>query len=192
VEICDRGNPLNDSLPHRAPHDKETGKIMGLDMYLRYRQSHSGYSYGDNDTTGYDNLVAAAGLTEIASKTSPYASVEVTVMYWRKVNAIHGWFVNELAGGVDECQEIHVTRENLQTLRDLCFEALSIPAGMSLADHAVRVLPPSEGFFFGSTEVDEYYIQDLQETMDGLDRILSHLPTENEGWDWSLIYQASW
>jgi hypothetical protein len=165
---------------------------MGLDMYLRYRKNYSGYELPTSDTTAYKNLIAAAGISEIASKTSPYVSVEVTVMYWRKVNSVHAWFVNELADGVDECQEIHVSRENLQTLRDLCFEALSIPAGVSLADHAASVLPPAEGFFFGSTNVDEYYVQDLQETMDGLDRVLANVPAEGEGWDWSLIYQASW
>jgi hypothetical protein len=164
---------------------------MGLDMYLRYRKNLSGYeSLGD--TSEYKAIVEAAGLSDIASGQSPYATVEVTVAYWRKVNAVHAWFVNELADGVDECQEIRVTRENLQQLRDTCFEALSVPAGMSLGEHATNVLPPTPGFFFGSTDVDEYYVKDLENTMDQIDRVLSNLPDDGEDWDWSLTYQASW
>ena len=47
------------------------------------------------------------------------------VGYWRKANAIHGWFIRELANGVDECQPIFVSRDNLATLRELCVKALS-------------------------------------------------------------------
>jgi hypothetical protein len=165
---------------------------MGLDMYLRYRKNFSGYNLGDSDPAIYQQVIEAAGLADAASKDSPYATVEVTAMYWRKANMIHTWFVDTLGGGVDECQEIHVPREKLKELRDLCFEALSVPAGMSLTEHAEKVLPTASGFFFGSTEYDEWYVQDLQSTMDGLDRVLATLPDDGEGWDWSLIYQASW
>jgi hypothetical protein len=164
---------------------------MGLDMYLKYRKNVSGYE-SVGDSSEYKALVEAAGLSDIASTYSPYLTMEVTVAYWRKVNAVHGWFVSELAAGRDECQEIPVTRENLQQLRDTCFEALSVPAGVSLTDHANEVLPPIPGFFFGATEVDEYYVRDLEDTMDQIDRVLSNLPADGEGWDWNLTYQASW
>ena len=164
---------------------------MGLDMYLKYRKNMSGYDFSP-ESEAYKALVAEAGLNEIASGLSPYLSMEVTAIYWRKVNAVHGWFVNELAGGEDHCQEIHVTREKLEELRNLCFEALSVPAGSSLQEHAPTVLPPTPGFFFGSEEIDEYYIEDLKYTMTEIDRVLAQLPNDGEGWDWSLYYQASW
>ena len=119
-------------------------------------------------------------------------TVDVCVMYWRKANAIHGWFVNELGGGVDECQQIHVTRDNLIDLRNLCFEAMSVPAGSTMEKHAEEVLPPTSGFFFGSSEIDDWYFEDLKQTIEGIDRVLANLPEEGEGWDWSLYYQASW
>ena len=46
------------------------------------------------------------------------------VGYWRKANAIHGWFVRELADGVDECQEIPVSKIKLLELQALCLSAL--------------------------------------------------------------------
>lgn len=165
---------------------------MGLDMYLKYRKSFSGYEFAGNDPTEYNEIVRTLALQEMVTSDSPFAEVEVTAIYWRKANAIHGWFVNELADGVDECQPIRVPREKLVELRSLCFDALSIPAGSNLQDHASSVLPPTGGFFFGSTEIDEWYVKDLEHTMSEIDRVLKVLPEEGEGWDWSLTYQASW
>jgi len=167
---------------------------MGLDMYLKYRKSFHGYEHtSDSDEKEkYHNIIEAAGLDGMVTSDSPFVEVETTVIYWRKANAIHGWFVNECGGGVDECQSIPVTREQLVKLRELCFEALSIPAGSSLQDHAPTVLPPTPGFFFGSYDVDEWYVSDLERTMREIDRLLPLLPVDGEGWDWGLVYQASW
>lgn len=167
---------------------------MGLDMYLEVRKHFSGYDFAGQEEkiAAYKKVIEAAGLEDASAKTNPYATVSTTAIYWRKANAIHGWFVDTLANGVDECQEIHVPREKLQELREMCFDALSIPAGMTLAQHAETVLPTASGFFFGSTDYDEFYEKDLQDTMDGIDRVLATLPEDGEGWDWSLVYRASW
>ena len=46
------------------------------------------------------------------------------VGYWRKANAVHGWFVRECANGVDECQEIPVSKIKLLELQAHCLIAL--------------------------------------------------------------------
>ena len=46
------------------------------------------------------------------------------VGYWRKANAIHGWFVRECGNNVDECQEIPVSKIKLLELQALCLAAL--------------------------------------------------------------------
>lgn len=46
-------------------------------------------------------------------------------------------------------------------------------------------LPPASGFFFGSTEIDEYYAEDLQNTIDQLEPLLKES-------DVSFYYQSSW
>ena len=48
-------------------------------------------------------------------------------------------------------------------------------------------LQPTAGFFFGSTEKDEWYYNDLLETLDIVDNALSH-----DSEQWEVIYQASW
>lgn len=167
---------------------------MGLDMYLHARKYVSKFDYSDWDRQSdewpppidqmYSSLEAEAptGLT----KYSDFGGIEVSypVAYWRKANAVHGWFVNECANGVDECQPIYVPREKLVELRDLCKSVVNEPV------MAGDVLPPTPGFFFGSYEVDDWYMEDMKHTVEMLDHILSLIPEEE--FDWSFIYQASW
>ena len=173
---------------------------MGLDMYLNARIHVSKLDYSDWDRNTdewppptsqmFRSLEADAptGLT----KYSEFAGIEVSypVAYWRKANAIHGWFVNECAGGVDECQPIYVPREKLVELRDACKAVASVHAGSVEAVAAENNLMPTPGFFFGSYEIDEWYMEDLKRTAEMLDHILDLIPEEE--FDWSFIYQASW
>lgn len=48
----------------------------------------------------------------------------------------------------------------------------------------MELLPPQEGFFFGSTKTDKWYYEDLEYTAQALSFV------ENDGEDY--IYQASW
>lgn len=50
--------------------------------------------------------------------------LSVPIRYWRKANAIHNWFVENIANGVDECQEIYVTIEDLHNLDDVILDTL--------------------------------------------------------------------
>jgi hypothetical protein len=101
------------------------------------------------------------------------------VMYWRKANAIHGWFVDNVQNGEDDCKCYELSIDELISLRDACSEALD-----NRDDDA---LPTRQGFFFGSTEKDDYYWDDIQATHDKLnDLITQHTH------DMHYTYQASW
>ena len=155
---------------------------MGLDMYLYRREYLSNYSFSkdDNEKQKFAAIVDAIGIEP--AEDSPHIHVEVCVAYWRKANAIHKWFC-DLDGGKDECQSIYVTRENLVTLAELCRSALIHPA------MAASVLPPQAGFFFGSTEIDEWYMEDMKNTINQIDKILESVPADS----WvDFIYRASW
>jgi hypothetical protein len=102
--------------------------------------------------------------------------------YWRKANQIHNWFVKTLANGVDECQPIQVTKEDVGILHDLCLKVLN---NENLAS---RLLPTQSGFFFGGTEYDEWYFDDLKQTIEITKRVLREFDFENN----ILIYEASW
>jgi hypothetical protein len=152
---------------------------MGLDMYLSAKR----YLYRDADEPISDGINELLGIPSDKSKRFHGASfvakeISIEAMGWRKANAIHGWFVENCQDGKDECQESYVPREKLQELVELCQEALDNPDA--------EVLEPTAGFFFGSYEKDEWYYEDLKNTIEGIERALE-LPTSFE-----FYYQASW
>jgi hypothetical protein len=153
---------------------------MGLDMYLTAKK----YLWSDEDkelSAKINELVGVKADMENRWNGSSLVvkQIEVDAMYWRKANAIHGWFVRRCQDGKDECQESYVSREQLQELVELCHEALDKP------DH--EVLEPTAGFFFGSYEKDEWYYQYLKETIEGITKALT-LPEK----EYEFYYQASW
>lgn len=79
------------------------------------------------------------------------------VGYWRKANQIHNWFVNNIQNGEDECGEYDVPYEKLLELRGLCYDVLKTKNP--------SLLPPTSGFFFGSTEINDHYYDDLRDTI---------------------------
>ena len=104
------------------------------------------------------------------------------VAYWRKANAIHGWIINT-TNAIDDCTPISLTKQDLYNLREVCIKVLDIHT----TDYAEEVLPPASGFFFGSNEVDEWYWQNIEETITLLNKAL------DESIDDAMFeYQASW
>jgi hypothetical protein len=103
-------------------------------------------------------------------------------IYWRKANAIHKWFVDHCQGGVDDCEEYYVGREHL--------EALLADIQKILADHskAPDVLPTQSGFFFGSTDFDEWFWADMERT----EVLLKELLNNPEYDRWDFTYRSSW
>ena len=156
---------------------------MGLDMYLYRREYLSNYSWGSEHEKKKDAFHAIADAVGIQPcKDAPHIHVEVCVAYWRKANAVHKWFCN-LDGGKDECQNIYVTRGQLVELRNLCDSVLLQPA------IGQDILPTQPGFFFGSYDYDEWYMEDIRKTITQLDKILNDVP---EGTWVDFIYRASW
>jgi hypothetical protein len=166
---------------------------MGLDMYLSVRQyvARVDFSAGYDDKTGwavrpeFTELVDSVGMSKfLQSDSTTGAYVEVPVAYWRKANAIHKWFIDNRADGIDECQPISAHVSHLKELLELCEQVL---ADNDLAD---ELLPTEVGFFFGGTEYDESYFQDIQYTKDRLTEVV-RLMEETPEADW-CHYQASW
>ena len=152
---------------------------MGLDMYLSAKR----YLYRDADEPISDGINELLGIPSDKSKRFCGASfvakeISIEAMGWRKANAIHGWFVDRCQDGRDECQESYVSRDKLRELVKLCQEALDDPES--------EALEPTAGFSFGSYEKDEWYYQDLKNTIEGIERALE-LPESFE-----FYYQASW
>jgi len=147
----------------------------------------------------FTQTLEAAGLTDAPRAPIYGVHVEIIVGYWRKANAVHAWFVNNVQGGNDDCKDYYVEDEQLTALRDACNRILATvkvneedKANPILeeiaADLVEELLPPQGGFFFGSTDVDAWYVEDLRETVKQIDAILASPVLQS----CDLYYQSSW
>jgi hypothetical protein len=75
-----------------------------------------------------------------------------------------------------------VEREQLEDLVKQC------EAALVAKDKAETLLPTQSGFFFGSTDYDEWYFEDLKATVTTLKAILANKAFD----DFEFSYRASW
>ena len=150
---------------------------MGLDMYLDKRTYVKRWEHIE-ETKQYKVEVTRGGEpTNIDPNKVKYIIEEAG--YWRKANAIHKWFVDNCQDGVDDCRDAYVEFNQLQTLLDLCRIVIIDKS------KAEQLLPSTSGFFFGNTEYDEWYYNDIQNTIEILEKAL-----EDEDGDY--YYSSSW
>ena len=170
---------------------------MGLDMYL---YTNSKLAKRDAEPT-------------LDEWERGYYHDKGIAMYWRKANAIHQWFVEHVQNGEDDCGTYDVSVEQLQELRDTCMKVLEscnivpgkvtngyrgtkngwepiIEDGSVVEDPSVamELLPTQSGFFFGGTDYDEWYIQDISYTAKAITLMLSNLVERKNDWGWSSWY----
>jgi hypothetical protein len=144
---------------------------MGLDMYLEGRK----YIFGNRDKP------------EIQEDGFRLKEKVLELGYWRKEPNLHGYIVEKFADGKDDCQDIHLSVENMEQIRQAVKD---------------RVLPTTQGFFFGAScdpnsedpqerewalqfekETDEIFAKAIQWLKDG--------EGNREVWR-SVYYRASW
>tara|TARA_R100001443_G_C3354788_1_gene177684 strand:+ start:343 stop:816 length:474 start_codon:yes stop_codon:yes gene_type:complete len=143
---------------------------MGLDMYMTAK-----YYYGGQYIEGSDqehtleidgdfvenNKIDVNNITDISTQ----------VAYWRKANHIHRWFVHNIQRGQDDKKEYIVPKESLEELAETCKAAIR---AYNDNDHEKvnYLLPPGEGFYFGSTEIDQWYLKDTKYTLEICNKLL--------------------
>ena len=161
---------------------------MGLDMYLKASISLSEYDAQLlKDQVDRDNMRKSLDAVKdipcipAAFREQKYFMLETTVVQWRKANQIHKWFVDNVQDGRDDCQTTYVSRDTLRNLIDVCKQVLENK------DLAQSLLPTEGGFFFGSTEYDDYYFRDLEDTIEKVSPLL-----EPEYDNCFLSYSSSW
>lgn len=143
---------------------------MGLDMYLNKRVYFGGDFESTESTGSIKNRLGEHKANEISEVIKP-------AIYWRKANAIHKWFVDNIQDGNDDCNLYYVPYSKLMILKELCDKVLKD------RDSASEILPASRGFFFGSYEYDDWYFENIELTS----RELAKLSKEN-----TYEYTSSW
>jgi len=160
---------------------------MGLDMYL-YKKTYV-QNWEHNPPEQHHQIeIKRGGVLRKDIKPNRICYITEQVAYWRKFNALHGWFIENCAGGVDECQDINVDEDKMKELLETLKEV------SSNFDKAEELLPPVQGFFFGGDEIDEYYKEDVNSTIKIIEELLEeHEQSKEHGlYSGDFEYRASW
>lgn len=105
------------------------------------------------------------------------------LMYWRKANQIHNWFIENCNNGVDNNngKYIKVTYKQIEELLETIRQVLDSE------ELAENILPTCSGCFFGGIDYDEYYFKDLKDTFETLTEKLKGYSRKNK-----FTYWSSW
>ena len=170
---------------------RKGGEIMGLDMYL----SGDKYFVPDHKTlqAEYEAGKERPGPSEARTLGKPVdadgehiSSSQHDLGYWRKFAPLHNYIVQNFANGVDECQQIELTEDDLEKI------------AVALTDGTLPSNEDCGGFFFGSSDVwDEYRAEAAQHAakIRAAAQWINSSPLHPSGscaqWR-SVHYQASW
>lgn len=175
---------------------------MGLDMFLNRSKIVDGIKIWEHEPEEIkrNNPILYKILKKYeytrGSSYCSWQSYSGEVGYWRKANHIHKWFVDNVQSGEDDCGHYLVTKEDLisllKTARKVvdCFnEDGTVKRGKLKVVESL--LPTCNGFFFGNTEYDEWYLSSVQDTIAIIEKALRG----DEAIDWDdevLVYNSSW
>jgi len=181
---------------------------MGLDMYLHRNLDQKALlndkkvlfniapaieaDQNDEKATALNNTIieALTPADDIYNTT-----VSVLAGYWRKANAIHNWILNK-TNEEDNCQNIDISKETLQAfLVDINYVLDSHESEDEAESIALETIPPTEGFFFGDSDIDDYYYESLVDTKHIIEKELRLEKELTEaGFEFAIswTYRASW
>jgi hypothetical protein len=162
---------------------------MGLDQTLWAQKYIGGYEFvSQEEQSQFKSIVDAVNAGDIVDPVHRLVSVRVTAIQWRKASQIHKWFVDNVQDGRDDCKSYWVAWQQLKELRDLCDEVL--------VTRDTSKLPLTKGCFFGSMEIDQWYWADIQQTVEGINRLLDiegvKTPMQHGAPSWTFFYESSW
>lgn len=189
---------------------------MGLDQYLRKKVYLRSWPEVQGERSKSE--IVRDALSTIGMGEERPTHIVYDAGQWRKANQIHNWFVQNIQKGNDDCGEYYVEIDQLKDLLSICEQIKSrivleetmitngmhpekqadgttklVPnmiKGMKIINPEVceELLPTQEGFFFGSTDYDQWYMDDIDRTIDILSKIVSKKDSINV----SYYYSSSW
>ena len=158
---------------------------MGLDQYLTEKR-FIGAKYEHRKITGSIDIKEDGESIDIP--LNQVSEIILELAYWRKANQINKWMFDNSESIQQESIECEIQGKQLIELSKLCkkvidklgteTETITIKSKYSDKNEDFKVyknrkyaeeyLPTEPGFFYGSQIIDEYYKQDLEDTIEQL------------------------
>tara|TARA_B100000945_G_C20400065_1_gene606840 strand:- start:1257 stop:1829 length:573 start_codon:yes stop_codon:yes gene_type:complete len=183
------------SVQFEAPaYERITSEVDVISHAAKNTMEALGIAWGECDPkTGETNPKALAVHTDCS-----WFTVSLPFAYWRKANAIHDYIIQKHANGIDQCQEIELETEDIVEFIAVLKKVIDAK-GDDKEKIYEELLPTAQGFFFGGTEYDEWYIENAKYTLERFESLLTYIRevSDHEKWGSSkkvnrIIYRASW
>lgn len=173
---------------------------MGLDMNLYRRVDVSDCMTMTGEKGERVEQVILNGQCDKTVGRSTRYQITTNVCYWRKFNALHKYMRDHFGReSEDNCVDMFL---NIDDIRKLLMELKNLVKQIKLDKDGIitnqeiceEILPPEDGFFFGSTALDSYYVEDIKDTIEMLGRVIDdHAKLVEAGvdeYDISYYYNA--
>ena len=164
---------------------------MGLDMYFYAKKTtYKSFSKWDKsskvDETDYpEDLKTFSDYIYDRNFKSVQTETRYQIGYFRKFNALHSYIVKTFANGIDNCQDIILYKEDVEQIKKVLDDVLN---AHQQVEKAKELLPTQSGFFFGGTDYDEFYFEDVKDAADLMQNFLDNFDFDK----YQLVYQVSW
>lgn len=154
---------------------------MGLDILI-WKLKKNNYRSSDEvaeDIEDYYDMQCDGGHSkEEIEQACPFTD-EDKAIYFRKVNFLYAYF----EGLLDQEDTVALfDKGSVEDLIEICEEVLDHHANDkdNGVDFAEANLPTCSGFFFGSTEYDEYYFEDVKAVLGELTALNEEITKEDQ------------
>ena len=139
----------------------------GMKLFTKYEHTYSRM---------LDGVKSLEEVEKFFNQFEEYYYAESDV-YFRKVNFVYHYFSDKL---VDEC--CFADKSDIEELISRCDKVL--------ADHSLaeELLPTQSGFFFGSTDYDDWYFKDVEDCKKQMTDLLSKYNEETD----VIFFVMSW
>lgn len=119
------------------------------------------------------------GLDMYLNRTGKNKNEEI--YYWRKCNQVHDWFIRN--GNLDE--DFNFSDPSLIIDKDLARKFIDeLKIVIENHDKAEELFPTASGFFWGNTDYDEWYFENLKNTYTKLIGEFVETDWDNEHWEY--------
>lgn len=166
-----------------------TERSMGLGMYA-VRKLYTKQWEHESPDERYSVQIERGGKPVAGIQSDRISAVEEEVMRWNKANHIHGWFVDNVQGGIDDCKQYLVEDDDLRKLVAVC-KKIERTAMNGSIDKALarKLLPTRYQFSHGFVQYDDRYLSTVIATGEWAARMLAQ---SDAGVPGEIYYSSSW
>jgi len=175
--------PIFDTITCQNLSEKEEKKLKDKLIKLFIKYSEKIKKGLDQDFK--NKLISLFNLNnEIEELGEKLSWQEKEVIYWRKSNQIHNWFHRNVEFEYKDIEskifdgEVLLNLENdINRVLDLIKQEygsttdIYITEDDEIYNKIMEIMPPVAGFFFGSTDLNKTYIEDLEYTLEEIKKL---------------------